>query len=165
AFGSLDHTLMEACVLNKAGKGDIDLVTRYFVTTKVRQAYEYTSVAVIAAGDWFEMGAPPLGTPIFGVTDLNITRIAGEEAGDESRYRAAYILWMPGPAEEDGEGRSPIIAVPGPAQPAEPSQGPGTGIAEAEEFIPPQGYSFTDTLTLTRHKGNWRISRIDRDYP
>jgi hypothetical protein len=168
AFGTLDHTLMEACVLKKAGKGDIDLVTRYFVTTKVRQAYEYTAAAVIAAKDWFEMGAPPTGTPVFGVTDLVITRLAGDESGGELSYRAAYILWMPGPAdEEDEEGRAPIRAVPGPARPEDPPEAgfpPGMGTPAPADFIPPQGYSFSDELTLVLHKGNWRISRIDREY-
>jgi hypothetical protein len=171
AFGQLDHALMEACVLNKAGKGDIDLVTRFFVTTKVRQAYEYTSTAVISAQDWFNTGAPPTVTPIFGVTDLSITRTAGDEGGDEMSYRAKYVLWIPGPGDEDEEGPAPITAVPGPApeQPARPERSaepalspvvPGAG--GLVEFIPPLGYAYTDEITLSRHKGNWRIARIDR---
>jgi hypothetical protein len=165
AFGSLDHILMEACVLNKAGKGDIDMVTRFFVTTKVRQAYEYTSVAVISARDWFEMGAPPTTTPVIGVTDLAISPITGNEAGDEISYRAQYILWIPGPADENDEGPAPITAVPGPApeQSAEPGTAPpGAAAPGLAEFIPPLGYSFTDELTLIRHKGDWRITKIDR---
>jgi hypothetical protein len=161
AFGSLDHTLMEACVMNKAGKGDIDMVTRFFVTTKVRQAYEYTAVAVIPARDWFEMGSPPTATPVMGVTDLALSPIAGDEAGDEIRYRARYVLWIPGPADEDEEGPAPIVAVPGP--PPEQPAGQGTGpAAPALEFIPPLGYAFTDELSLVRHKGSWRITKIDR---
>jgi hypothetical protein len=172
AFGQLDHSLMEACVLKKAGKGDIDLVTRFFVTTKVRQAYEYTSTAVISAQDWFDRGAPPTATPIFGVTDLKITRTAGDEAGEEAAYRAKYVLWIPGPADEYEEGPAPIVAVPGPApeqsaeQSTEQSAGPGTalatGAAAPVEFIPPLGYAYTDEITLIRHQGNWRIARLDR---
>ncbi|MDR2746696.1 MAG: hypothetical protein LBB77_04535 [Treponema sp.] len=165
AFGELDHTLMEACVLNKAGKGDIDMVTRFFVTTKVRQAYEYTAAAVIPAQDWFEMGSPPTATPVIGVTDLKITPLGGDEAGDEVSYRARYILWIPGPADEHDEGPAPIVAVPGPAreQPAEQGTALPPGTAAPVEFIPPLGYSFTDELILVRHKGNWRIAKIDRD--
>ncbi|MDR0643128.1 MAG: hypothetical protein LBG07_11810 [Treponema sp.] len=186
AFGELDHTLMEACVLNKAGKGDIDMVTRFFVTTKVRQAYEYTALAVIPAQDWFEMGAPPTATPIIGVTDLAISRLAGDEAGDEISYRARYILWIPGPADENDEGPPPVVAVPGPGpeqgteqgtgrgpeqgtgQGAEQGTGQGTALPPGAaapglvEFIPPLGYSFTDELILIRHKGNWRIAKINR---
>jgi hypothetical protein len=162
AFGDLDHTLMEACVINKAGKGDIDMVTRFFVTTKVRQAYEYTSAAVIPAQAWFEMGAPPTATPIIGVTDLTIAPISGNEAGDEMSYRVKYILWLPGPAGENDEGPAPIVAVPGPEQPGAQGTPPGMAGTPAAEFIPPLGYTFTDELTLIRHKGNWRIAKLDR---
>ncbi|MDR1971593.1 MAG: hypothetical protein LBQ46_06690 [Treponema sp.] len=153
AFGELDHMLMEACVTGKAGKGDIDMVTRYFVTAKVRQAYEYSAASAIAAKDWFQNGAPPVPALVFGVTDLAITRLAGDETGDETHYRTEYILWVPGAGDEDTEGSSPITAIPGPESPE-----------AAEDFIPPRGYSFTDELTLTRLKGNWQISRIDRQY-
>jgi hypothetical protein len=160
AFGKMDHTLMEACVLKKAGKGDIDMVARYFVTSRVRQAYEYTAEAVIPAQDWFEMGAPPTSVPIFGVSDLSLARTAGDEAAEELNYRAEYILWIPGPGEDDEEGAIPIIAVPGPEQPA--ASPPGAPAVEAEDFIPPRGYPFIDDLTLIRHKGDWRISKITR---
>jgi hypothetical protein len=162
AFGKMDHTLMEACVLKKAGKGDIDMVARYFVTSRVRQAYEYTAESVIPAQDWFEMGAPPTGVPIFGVSDLSVARTAGNDADEELRYRAEYILWIPGPGEDNEEGPAPIIAVPGPAQPADSGLPPGAAAAGPEEFIPPRGYPFIDELTLVLHKGDWRISNITR---
>ncbi|MDR2135978.1 MAG: hypothetical protein LBO76_05110 [Treponema sp.] len=169
AFGTLDHTLMEACVINKAGKGDIDMIARYFVTSRVRQAYEFSSVAV-SAQDWFAAGAPPTSAQVLGVTDLDITRLAGDEDGDELRYRAEYIIWLPGGGDDSGG----IVAVPGPAP--EPAPIPDSGAAalpdagfgapaggfSAEDFIPPRGYPLVDELTLIRHKGNWRISRIDR---
>jgi hypothetical protein len=162
AFGKMDHTLMEACVLKKAGKGDIDMVARYFVTSRVRQAYEYTTEAVIPAQDWFEMGAPPTGVPIFGVSDLSVARTAGGEADEELNYRAEYILWIPGPGEDGGEGPIPIVAVPGPAQSAGSGLPPGAPTVEPEDFVPPLGYPFIDDLTLVRRKGNWRISNITR---
>jgi hypothetical protein len=166
AFGELDHTLMEACVINKAGKGDIDMITRFFVTSRVRQAYEFSSVTV-SARDWFAAGAPPTTLQIIGVTDLDITRLAGNEDGDETRYRAEYIIWLPGtPDDEDSGG---IVAVPGPAPEPAPESAPDGGLGtpggtafSAEEFIPPRGYPLIDELTLIRHKGNWRISNIDR---
>jgi hypothetical protein len=169
AFGKLDHALMEACVLKRAGKGDIDMVARYFVTSKVRQAYEYTAEPALAAQDWFDMGAPPTSIPIFGVSDLNVARIAGGEAGGQLSYRAEYILWIPGPGEDDETGWTPITAVPGPVreQPAESGLPPGAAVLGPEDFIPPLGYPFIDELTLILHKGNWRISnitRINREY-
>jgi hypothetical protein len=162
AFGALDHTLMEACVINRAGKGDIDMITRFFVTSRVRQAYEFSSV-MLSAQDWFAAGAPPTTAQIIGVTDLNITRIPG--SGDEQYYRAEYIIWIPGTTdEEDSRG---IVAVPGPAPEIPAAEG---GFGEpaplsaplVEDFIPPRGYPLIDNLTLTLHKGNWRISGIDR---
>ncbi|MDR2177220.1 MAG: hypothetical protein LBP20_04155 [Treponema sp.] len=158
AFATLDHTLMEACVIDKAGKGDIDMVTRFFVTSRVRQAYEFSSVTV-SAEDWFAAGAPPTTAQILGVTNLNITRLAGDEDGDEARYRAEYIIWLPG-ANEDSEG---IVAIPGPAPELPPDTGAPESFLSTEDFVPPRGYPLIDELTLIRHKGNWRISRIDRN--
>jgi hypothetical protein len=150
AFGTMDHTLMDACVINRAGKGDIDMVTRYFVTSRVRQAYEYNSAVFISAQDWFAAGSPPTTAQIFGVTDLGITRLGGTEFDDEMRYRVEYIIWVPGSMGDEGNDDGGIIAEP------------GAGAAPVEDFIPPRGYAFTDDLTLIRRKGNWRISAIDR---
>ncbi|MDR0730773.1 MAG: hypothetical protein LBF63_03830 [Treponema sp.] len=164
AFGALDHTLMEACVIKKAGKGDIDMITRYFVTSRVRQAYEFSSV-MVSAQDWFAAGAPPTAAQVLGVTDLDITWLAGDEDGEEQRYRVDYIIWLPGTDEDSGG----IVAVPGPAPEPAPDSVPdtgfgalGTAVVSLEDFIPPRGYPLIDDLTLIRHKGNWRISRIDR---
>jgi hypothetical protein len=165
AFGALDHTLMEACVIKKAGKQDINMITGYFVTSRVRQAYEFSTV-MIAAQDWFDAGAPPTSAQVLGVTDLNVTWLAGDEEGEEQRYRAEYIIWLPG-----GDGNpGGIAAVPGPAPEPPPLPEPPDsgflpeigGTLAPEEFIPPRGYRMIDDLTLLRHKGNWRISQIDR---
>ncbi|MDR0376167.1 MAG: hypothetical protein LBH70_00040 [Spirochaetaceae bacterium] len=165
AFGALDHTLMEACVIKKAGKQDINMITSYFVTSRVRQAYEFSTV-MIAAQDWFDAGAPPTSAQVLGVTDLNITWLAGDEEGEEQRYRAEYIIWIPG-----GDGNpGGIAAVLGPAPEPPPLPEPPDsgflpeigGTLAPEEFIPPWGYRMIDDLTLIRHKGNWRISQIDR---
>jgi hypothetical protein len=150
AFGVMDHTLMEACVINRAGKGDIDMVTRYFVTSRVRQAYEYNSAVFISAQDWFASGSPPTTAQIFGVTDLGISRLGGTEFDDEIRYRAEYIIWVPGSLGDEGNDDGGIVAEPGAGAPV-------------EDFIPPRGYAFVDDLTLIRHRGNWRISVIDRE--
>ncbi|MDR1024615.1 MAG: hypothetical protein LBL56_02730 [Treponema sp.] len=162
AFGALDHTLMEACVINKAGKGDIDMITRFFVTSRVRQAYEFGSV-MFSAQDWFDAGAPPTSAQIIGVTDLKVTRVRGNEDDAELRYQAEYIIWIPGGMAGEEEDSGGIVAVPGPAPelPAEAGLGELVPAVE-EEFIPPRGYPLIDDLTLIRHKGNWRISVIDR---
>jgi hypothetical protein len=151
AFGELDHPRMDSCVIKKAGKDDIDMVTRFFVTSRVRQAYEQGSGGTMPAQNWFATGAPPTAAPIFGVTDLRITQIAGDESNGELNYRAEYTLWIPGAIGGNQDGPPAITAVPGP--------GP-----EVEDFTPPLGYSFVDELTLIRYKENWRIAKLDRQY-
>jgi hypothetical protein len=151
--------------MNRAGKGDIDMVTRYFVTSRVRQAYEYSAGTALSAQEWFALGAPPTSAQVFGVTDLEIARIAGDESGDQMRYRAEYIIWIPGMVEEGEDGPAAIAAPPGSEVTAPENAAPGAAAAAGvEEFIPPRGYRFTDELTLIRHKGNWRISNINREY-
>jgi hypothetical protein len=144
AFGALDHQMMDAAAIGKAGKGDIEMVTNFFVISRVRQAYEYTSSPVIAAQEWREAGSPPVNSPVFGVSDLELEKISGDEEADEIRYRASYTLWIPASSDEGAAGT--------PDQPSSDQAAP----------VPPAGYSYADDLTLTRHKGNWRISEISR---
>jgi hypothetical protein len=143
AFGGLDHQMMEAAVTGKAGKGDIEMVTNFFVINKVRQAYEYTSSPVIPAQEWRDSGAPPVDTPVFGVSDLHIEQIPGEEGDGEARYRASYTLWLP-VSPGAGEHEAP--------EPAVQDQAP-----------PPLPSPRLDELTLIRHNGSWRISEIHRN--
>jgi hypothetical protein len=148
AFGSLDHQMMEAAVIQKAGKADIEMVTTFFVVSKVRQAYEYTASPVVPAQEWRDAGSPPAGVPVFGVSDLTIEKISGDEEGEEMRYRASYILWIPRSSGEAGDESPAEAAVPESSPPA--------------PAAPPLPYSYTDDLTLIRHKGNWRIAEINR---
>jgi hypothetical protein len=127
---------MEACVTNKAGKDDVRMVMNFFVLTRVRQAYEYNITGTLPAREWVEQGSPPSELPVFGVTDLRITKTAGDEAGDLIRYRAVYTLWIPiGGESEEGSSRT-----------------------EAGPVAHPR----VEELVLTRLKGSWRISAIDR---
>jgi hypothetical protein len=147
AFGVLDHTLMDACVFKKAGKGDIEMVTNFFVMSKVREAYEHTINTVIPAQQWLDSGAEPTESQVFGVTDLDIRNTRGDESGDEIHYRSSYILWLPaGAGSLSGEANTELTDDPG-AEPA-PSL--------------PEGHRLTDELRLIRHKGNWRIVEINR---
>ena len=96
AFGELDHPLMEACVTNGAGKSDIDMVMNLFVITRVRQAYEMRGAPpLISAPEWQAEGAGPVGSPVFGITDVELERLSGSEGADAIRYRAAYTLYLP----------------------------------------------------------------------
>jgi hypothetical protein len=147
AFGTLDHQMMEAAVIQKAGKTDIDMVTHFFVISKVRQAYEPGLAPYIAAQEWWDAGSPPGAGTVFGVSGLELEKISGDEGGEEMRYRASFTLWLPaGAVEEENE---TTAAAPAPESPF-PDQ------------VPPVPYPYTDEVTLIRHKGNWRIALITR---
>ncbi|MDR3247448.1 MAG: hypothetical protein LBT39_01565 [Treponema sp.] len=147
SIGTLDHPMMEACVLQKAGQSDIDMVIQFFVASKIRQSYEQTIATLIPAEEWFALGSPDTSAQVFGVTDLAIIQTAGDVSTGQVQYRAQFILWIPGEAAYNDEGQSAIEA-------------PGI---ETEYFIPPRGYTFTDELTLVRSKENWRIIQLDRN--
>jgi hypothetical protein len=142
SFGALDHQMMEAAVIQKAGKTDIEMVTNFFVISKVREAYEHIPSPIIPAQEWRDAGSPPSAVPVFGVSDLEIEKISGDEEGEETRYRSTFILWLPVSPAEEGDG--PPAA---------------TGPEDAAPSLP---YPFTDDITLIRHKGNWRIAEIKR---
>ena len=141
SFGALNHQMMEAAVIQKAGKADIEMVTNFFVISKVREAYEHTRSPVIPAQEWRDAGSPPAAVPVFGVSDLEIEKISGDEDGEETRYSSSLILWLPVSSPEEGD-RAPAAAGP---------EDPG----------PPLPHPYTDELSLIRHKGNWRIAEIN----
>jgi hypothetical protein len=128
AIGALDHQMMEACVTGKAGKDDIDMVTRFYVLDKVREAYE-PGFSVTPAQEWIDAGAPAEVPQVFGVSDLRVNKV--REDGEEARFTAEFTLWVPEPVNPD---EAPV----------------------------PVGRPCRDELTLTRVKGNWRISAISR---
>jgi hypothetical protein len=142
AFGALDHTLMEACVINKAGKGDISMITNIFVISKVRQAYEM-NVTTIDAREWQAAGSPPTEATVVGVTDLRLLPLDTDAGDGELSYRVSGLLWVP-------EGGDEAPALP----PAEPPVLPPA--------ITPTGHPFTDELRLSWHKDAWRISGLER---
>lgn len=135
AIGNLDHSLMEACVAGKAGKGDVEMVVNYFVLSKVRQAYEMGAPAVISAQKWLDAGSPSLeaqGIMVFGVSGLRLQPVDQDESDGEVSFRARYFLWHP-----DSESDAP--------------QTPG-----------PRHTALTDTVRLSMQKGLWHITQIER---
>ncbi|MDR2095819.1 MAG: hypothetical protein LBP76_09935 [Treponema sp.] len=143
AFGTLDHTLMEACVINKAGKGDIEMITNLFVMSRVRMAYETTGVQVIPAQRWIDEGSPSTENMVFGVSGLSMTELSRGES--EIRCRVSYTLWAPAHYFQDSE-ESP----------------PGENPAAQDQLQAPVGILHTDEVTLTFYKDAWRISAITR---
>jgi hypothetical protein len=144
AIETLDHTLMEACTINKAGKGDIDMVTNLFVIGKVREAYEMRR-PVMAAGEWLDSGAAPTELTVAGVTGLRIEGEDEDEGDGETAYKAAYTLWLPAAYARDIQdtGEPPETAAGGPVMPA--------------------GTAIIDTVRLIFRKGEWRIAGIRRE--
>jgi hypothetical protein len=140
SFETLDHTLMEACVVGNAGTGDINTVTNIFVISKVREAYEMKR-PVIAAQEWLDTGAAPTELTVTGVTDLHIEGEDEDERDGEVRYRAAYTLWLPATYTSTDSSRD------GPEEPLETA---------------PAKTDITDEVRLVLHKGAWRIAEIER---
>jgi hypothetical protein len=145
AFGTLDHQLMDTCVLKKAAKADIDMVTNFFVLSRVRQAYEAVET-VIPAQEWVDAGSPPTETTIFGVSDLTLELLDSDESDGETTFIAAYRLWLPGGYRPRG--------------PEEPEIAPFS--AEAAAPLPPWGIRRTDTVRLIWNKDAWLIAEITR---
>ena len=130
AMSALDHEYMEACTAKGAGKSDINMAASLFVITRVRQAYEYGTIQFIPPDEWLKAGKPALDIPVFGITDLHITHLSGDEETETVNYRASYTLWVPISEADNGE---------------------------------PCAYNYTDELTLSRIRKNWRITEIKRN--
>ncbi|MDR0656808.1 MAG: hypothetical protein LBG22_10880 [Treponema sp.] len=142
SFNTLDHMMMEACVIEKAGKEDINMVTNFFVMSKVRQAYEIGQLTMLSAPEWKAQGSPALPVPVFGITDLSIELNGGDESRELVSYETRYMIYYPGSAEETA-----------------PAELTATG--ETPPMIP-QILSIRDEVTLIKHKDAWRISEINR---
>ncbi|GHU02038.1 hypothetical protein FACS1894147_03070 [Spirochaetia bacterium] len=116
AITALDHQLMEACVLKKAGASDISMVTNFFVLSRVRQAYEMGSAGFITPEMWMEAGSPPTLDTVFGVSDLAIQALGESPDGGELRFRVSYRLFVPGSAVSD----DPVDLTNDPIEPSMP---------------------------------------------
>ena len=142
AFENLDHSTMEACVVNKAGKGDIDMVVNLFVVSRMRMAYEVNDFFV-PAQVWVEAGMPPTDRTVFGVTDLSVRSYT--ENGDYASLELEYLLWLPFPGEREEDTSVFDSAMP-----------------EGPILTVPDGYAHRDRLAFVMQKGAWRISEIER---
>jgi hypothetical protein len=103
------------------------MVVNLFAVTKVRQAYE-----------------PTIEKTVFGVTDLVLRPLAGDESDGEVSLEAKYTLWIP-----DNMVGNPEI--------------PSSGELANEDYVSqPIGLKFTDILKIVYYKDSWRISEILR---
>ena len=131
-INSLNHTIMEDAVAQKAGKGEINEATAIYVLDRQTQAYEGISYRV-PADLWDAEGRPDLSPPYYvhGVADLDIRLIEG---GDNPVFQVTYEKWGRGEVDEES-----TTAVPG-----------------------SEGYAVTDRVYLERLRKYWVIVRIDR---
>jgi hypothetical protein len=145
AFGDLDHEKMEACVFKNAGKSDIDMVMNFFVTSRVREAYEMNGLSFLSAEQWLELGGGATTATVLGVTDLTLEILDPDDSDGETEFRASYTLWLPGSyaPQPEGEEDNPFSA-------REP------------EPLEPWPVDCIDNLRLVQEKGNWRIVEMDR---
>jgi len=95
AFSSLNHQFMEACI-NGADRKDINAVATFFAVLKQRQAYEGPNApTIIQARVWKDTGGELPAPNVFGVTDLKLNHIGGEEEEGLTVFQAEYNLWSP----------------------------------------------------------------------
>lgn len=102
AFNSLDHALMEDCVVDGAGREAIREVINIFVLSRVRLGYEGKS-PLAAADQWLAAGRPELesGQSVYGVSGLVIQEERGEP---QPVFLAAYTKWFPAPEGQAAAG-------------------------------------------------------------
>jgi hypothetical protein len=93
AFSNLNHTFMEACIRG-ADKTDINAAATMYAITRVRQSHELnTGASFFTARTWIELGRDLPAPGVFGIVDLKIERLAGNEYEGMVIYRADYLLW------------------------------------------------------------------------
>jgi hypothetical protein len=104
SMNDLDHTTMEDCVVDGAGKAVIREVINLYVLSRVSLGYGGRS-NIVPANVWDEQGRPALAPPqtVYGVTDLQIVQERGEP---DPVFRVSYTKWMPVPQEETDTGSS-----------------------------------------------------------
>ena len=110
SMNDLNHTLMEDCVVDGAGKETIREVINLYVLSRVSMGYEGRS-HIIPADVWDAEGRPELSDrqTVYGVTGLDLLEERGEP---EPVFRASYTKWVPIPQEE------PATDAPQPEGPA-----------------------------------------------
>jgi len=108
AFNALDHSMMQACVIGRAGSDDIRMITSLFVISRVRYAHE-TNPFFMSADEWVAAGSPVTDKIVFGITDLTIRVLSESETN--VILEADYILWTQSANEEENQAGLPLSLV------------------------------------------------------
>lgn len=135
SMNRLDTMTIQACVVNGAGKAEINEVTNLYVISRVSMGYEGRS-SVVAADEWDKAGRPPIPPTrtLYGVTGLTIVQ---EKPEPSPVFLATYDKWTPLPATEEA----------GSNQPAGPRY---------------ESHAVMDRVSLRKDRGDWVIFRIER---
>ena len=136
SLNTLDHMTMMACVIGKAGQGEINEATTLYVTSRVTQGYEGRS-NIVSASEWDKTGRPVLTSPqsLYGVTGLSVIQ---EQDAPTPVFLVKYDKWNPASA-------------------------PDTGKMPSLDAIPQsEGHSVVDRVWLKQDKGDWVIYKMDR---
>jgi hypothetical protein len=133
SINKLDHITMEDCVINQAGKSDINEVISFFLNQK--QSVAYTGQSTLTFADkWDKNGRPKIGPPsyVYGILNLNINKETSN--GTKTTYMVSYEKW--GPIINEDE--------------------------KAEKRVQFQGHKIKDRVTIVKYKKYWVINEINR---
>ena len=136
SMNTLDSQTISDCVVDKAGKQEVNEVTNLYVISRVSMGYE-GKTSIISAVTWDKEGRPKLKPPlsVYGVLNLKIETLRPEP---RPIFLVNYQKWVP------------------------VSQDQNTGNTTAKEDKAYQGFSVTDKLYLKKDRGDWVIFRIER---
>jgi hypothetical protein len=136
SMNTLDHQTMQACVVGRAGREQINEVTTLYVTSRVTQGYEGRS-NLVSAAEWDRQGRPGIASPatVYGVTGLSLKE---EQPAPAPVFLVTYDKWNPAPP-------------------------PDTDAMPAITDTPrSEGHRVTERVWLKKDKGDWVIYKIDR---
>lgn len=133
SMNKLDHMTMTDCVIENAGKSDINEVMMLFILQKQSIVYEKRS-NVIFADEWNAKGRPFVKPPqfVFGVINLNIIEVSSK--AEEVIFVAYYDKWTQFIDEQEND----------------------------EKRVKYKGSHIQDRIFLKKFKKYWAIYKINR---
>jgi hypothetical protein len=135
SMNSLDHQAMQACVVGRAGREQVNEVTTLYVTSRVTQGYEGKS-NLVSAAEWDLQGRPKIPSPatVYGVTGLSLKE---EQPAPVPVFLVRYDKWNPAPP-------------------------PDTAMPAVMEPPRSEGHRIVERVWLKQDRGDWVIYKIDR---
>ncbi len=133
SMNKLDHLTMSDCVINNAGKTDINEVMILYIMQKQSLAYENRS-NVIFADEWDKKGRPPIKPPLFVFGVLNLVIKEESSNSEEVMFVATYEKWSNYIDEQETD----------------------------EKRVKYRGSNIKDRMFLKKYKKYWIIYKLDR---